>query len=496
MRESLRRLATTGAAYGAGAVAQKVIAVALLPLYTRYLSPADYGAAEVLLQTVLALVLLVRFGLIEAVFRFYFESHEPAARRQLIRAAMYFVAGAGGVTAALLAVTAGPVSEALLGHHDPELVRIAALGLWVLALGEVLMAVFRVEGRPGAYLGASGLSLVASVAATTWMVVFLDMGAEGLLLGNFAGTACILIALAYPQRAYLHGSSGGMLRPMLRFGAPTVPGEISLYAINVIDRVAIARIAGLAEAGLYGLAMKLSQASVLVAQAFQLAWAPLAYSIEDDDEARALYARVITYLALLGATIALATSLAAPWLARLLATPAFYEAHEAVALLSLAITLNTLYLALLVAVGRVYRTRVTIVPAVAGTAGNFLLLVLLVPRFGFVGAAAAAVGCYLVMLPLLYRWVRRVFPIPLEWRRLALAASLAGAVFAVGATQLGESGTLALCGRGALVVVFLVSLRLVGFFEPRELDHLRRLARRYRGGDVAVEASSSENSRW
>ena len=45
----LRRLATTGAAYTASSVISKLIAVALLPLYTRYLSPEDYGAAEVLI---------------------------------------------------------------------------------------------------------------------------------------------------------------------------------------------------------------------------------------------------------------------------------------------------------------------------------------------------------------------------------------------------------------------------------------------------------------
>ena len=44
----LRRLATTGAAYTAASILSKLIAVALLPLYTRYLTPADYGAAEVM----------------------------------------------------------------------------------------------------------------------------------------------------------------------------------------------------------------------------------------------------------------------------------------------------------------------------------------------------------------------------------------------------------------------------------------------------------------
>jgi O-antigen/teichoic acid export membrane protein len=72
MFEYVKRLATTGAAYTASSVVAKLIAVALLPVYTRYLTRADYGAAEVLLSTVGALSIFVRLGIFEAVLRFYY----------------------------------------------------------------------------------------------------------------------------------------------------------------------------------------------------------------------------------------------------------------------------------------------------------------------------------------------------------------------------------------------------------------------------------------
>jgi O-antigen/teichoic acid export membrane protein len=72
----LRRLATTGAAYTASSVISKLIAVALLPLYTRYLTPADYGAAEVLVTGVIAASIVIRLGIIEALLRFYYQSDE------------------------------------------------------------------------------------------------------------------------------------------------------------------------------------------------------------------------------------------------------------------------------------------------------------------------------------------------------------------------------------------------------------------------------------
>ena len=76
----LRRLATTGAAYTAASVVSKLIAVALLPLYTRYLSPTDYGAAEVMFASVVAASIVIRFGTIEALLRFYYKDGEDPGR--------------------------------------------------------------------------------------------------------------------------------------------------------------------------------------------------------------------------------------------------------------------------------------------------------------------------------------------------------------------------------------------------------------------------------
>ena len=68
----LRRLATTGFAYTASSVLSKLVAIALLPLYTSYLDPSDYGAAEVMITGVIAASIVVRLGVIEALMRFYY----------------------------------------------------------------------------------------------------------------------------------------------------------------------------------------------------------------------------------------------------------------------------------------------------------------------------------------------------------------------------------------------------------------------------------------
>ena len=85
---------------------------------------------------------------------------------------------------------------------------------------------------------------------------------------------------------------------MLRFGLPTVPAEVSVFALFFIDRLWLYRFASPEEAGLYSLSVKLAGVVVFTVRAFQYAWPPLAYSIADDAEAGRVYARVTTYYVL------------------------------------------------------------------------------------------------------------------------------------------------------------------------------------------------------
>ena len=174
---------------------------------------------------------------------------------------------------------------------------IAAGGLWVFTLYELMMALFRLDERARAYFTASFANVLLTIALTVWLVVVEDEGARGLLLGNFGGSAVDPrgAVLGAPRAASRSSRRRARLRPMLRFGLPTMPAELSLYALNFIDRVALVRLAGLAEAGLYALAVKFSQVVTVMVRGFNLAWPPLAYSIRDDDEARRAYSLIVTY---------------------------------------------------------------------------------------------------------------------------------------------------------------------------------------------------------
>jgi O-antigen/teichoic acid export membrane protein len=470
----LRRLATTGAAYTAASILSKLIAVALLPLYTRHLSLDDYGAAELLFAGVVSVSIVVRLGLIEAVLRFYYRDDEDPDR--IVGATFSGLFWCSTIVALVALPFAGSLSEALLGESAPGLVRISIGGLWVATMFEYLLTLYRLDERARAYFITTIANVIATIGLTVVLVVGVGDGARGLLLGSYLTGAVFVVAMMFSQRRRLTLIvDRPLLRRLLRFGLPTMPAEVSLYLLNFVDRLIIVQVKGLGEAGLYSLAVKFAQAVNVLVRGFQLAWPPLAYSIRDDDEARRTYATVIT-LFLAGCTwLVVGLWLLAEYLLRIFAAPKFLGAYEVVGLIAAAVTLYALYMVMVVILGRTGRTEYNLPAAIAALISNVVLNLLLVPPLGIVGAGLALVASYLVVIALMYWFTQRLFPVPYEWGRLARVLFAAAALVGLGEVVMPTAGFGGLVGRLFLALLYPVVLLASGFFTAEERGWLARL---------------------
>ncbi len=484
MRDYLKRLVTTGAAYQAADIVAKGLAVILLPLYTRHVHPKEYGAYQSLLVAIVMASILLRIGLGEAFVRFYFTDSDQERRARIARTVTAAVAWIS--TAAALAALAfsADLCQLLLGFRDAELMDCAILGVWAFTNLEMAYAQLRVDERARAYLYASMANVAMTVTFTVVLVVFLNQQARGLLLGNFGASAVVVLALwivlARARRFSLRLRFYD-IGAMLRFGAPTVPADASVYALQVVDRFYLFRVYSESAAGLYSIALQLATVVFLFVRGFQYAWPPLAYSIRNDREASRLYSLVTTYYVLATGSVVCAVALVGRWIVRLLAYSDYYGAYKALPWLALGWALYGLYPVLMVLAGRAGNTTRNFPAAAAGLAVNVALLLWLVPaggaNLGIAGAGLALCGAYLAMLTVLYTLTRSLFHVAFDWPRLALLVAIFAAVAVSGELLLPTSGLGALVSRVlwfALVPALLIATR---FFTARELRSARELVR-------------------
>jgi O-antigen/teichoic acid export membrane protein len=488
----LKRLLRSLVAYQVADVVSKFIALLLLPVYTRYISPAGYGVVELLGNGVIFISIVVRFGMIEAFLRFHFSDADQARRDALARRAVGFLLIATTLAAAVLAAAAGPLSQLVLGHRDTTIFLIAVLGLWSFTNLELAYALLRAEERVRAYAAASLINVLITIASSVVLVVGLGLGARGLLLGNYATSTLVLVGLWWTMRHRLaprRGMPAERLAALLRFGLPTVPAEASVYALSIVDRYYVYHHRGAPAAGLYSIAVKLAGAVAFIARAFMYAWPPLAYSVSDDAEAARLYGLVTTYYALISAWVVAGLTLLGRWVLRLLAAPAFYGGHRALPWLALGWAMYGLWVVFLVIAGRAKVTTRNFPAAFAGLAANIVLIVLLVPRLGIAGAGIALCGAYVVMLAVMHLLTRRAFRVAFEWRRLLQIVVVMGGIAVAGELLLPTRGSVGFLSRGAAFAAIPPALWVTRFAAPSELAQLRRLidagARRRRAHEPA-----------
>src|SRR5262249_11463087 len=126
-------------------------------------------------------------------------------------------------------------------------------------------------------------------------------------------------------------------------------------------------------------------------------------------------------------------------------------------------------------IGRTRRTQFNWVVSGAAAIVNVVLNVLLVPRYGMVGSAIAALGAYVALFGGMVLNAGRVYPVAYQWRRGLPATVVAAALSAVARVL-----EVPLAAALVLALAFPLALLPFGFYLPAELRRMRRLLPAFR----------------
>jgi O-antigen/teichoic acid export membrane protein len=473
------------AIYGIGGLVSRFLAVFMLPLYTSYVYPGDYGRIEILMSAMAVAVVVIRGGANFGFIRFYFLDKDPEYRRRLIRT-VFWAQMAYSTLALLLCVAfasqlAGWLSVAYSpGAHlqgsGTSLVIATGVLLWANANYAQMTNLFRAEQRSVAFSIATLANIAVTVGLTVILVVVYKEGPLGIIVGNLSGTLLVYLALlAYRREQLGLRFDRGLLRAMNRFGVPLMAAALAMWVTNFGDRFMLGKLLHgshrLVEVGQYALANKVSSAMVLLFTAFQMAWPAFAYSIEDEDEAKRAYAYVLTYLMFVAAWAAVGLSLFAPWIVHVLGhKPGYWPAAKAIPALAYSSVFFAGFIVVTIGAGRTRRTQFNWIAATAAAVLNFGLNLWLIPAYGMLGAAYATLVAY-VLLMVLRTWnAQKLYPVAYQWRRVAIVLLAAGAL-----TGVGEAFRHSLPLAFALTFAYPLLLAPLGFYLPAERKRIRRL---------------------
>jgi len=478
LRGHLRKLLAQSAIYGTADVFTNVVSFLLLPLFTRFLSPADYGVLGVLLLFSAMAKILFRMGLDGAFFRVYYDQKGEAGQRRLAGTVALFAAGAGSLLLGGVVLWAGPLTRLLFSPASPpeSWVVLAAADIYLGVFAFIPLNLLRIQDRPGLFSAFSVTRHTLHIGLKVVLVVR-GWGVPGILWSNVIATGVFSLALLpiLVRHASLRFSPQ-LLRETMRFGLRKVPHGVMIQVQNLIDRRHLLAFVDLSQVGVYHAGYMIGTAVKFALSAFEPAWQPFVYAQLRKPDAATTLARIVTYAFASFVSVGLGVAVLSRELVQLMTAPEFHAAAGIVPVVTLAYVLHGTFL--LTSIGIAIRKKTGYYPFITAIAAtcNISANLLLIPRIGMMGAAWATVLSYGVMAALGLWISQRLYPMPLEWPRLGRVTGAAAACYLL--SLLAPQALLpALLVKCVTLASFPVWLLASGFLRPSEKEWLGRRLR-------------------
>lgn len=441
----LRRLFHLSLAYGTADVLAQGINLLLLPLYTSYLTPADYGALALLLLLSTLLKILFRAGLDSGFMRIHYDLKDAEARARFAGTVSLFSASLSTAGFVLFWLFSPLVSRALLGSPEQTLwVRLVAFDLLASSFAFVPLALLRIEER-AALFSTYSLSRHATNTVLKVLLVVAGFGVTGVLISDAAASVVLSLGLLFQLRPRARWAfDWPPLREALRFGLPKIPHGLLVQALNLADRRILDSYVPRAEVGVYQMGSNFASAMKFPLSAFEPAWQPFVFDHARRENGARDIGLVASRMCVVFIAVAASLCLILPDLLKVvIRNVAYHGAAPVVPILVLASLFQGLFLlsSIGISISKAARYYPMITAAAAGL--NIGLNLWLVPAHGVMAASWATVAGYALMALLGAIISKKLYPIPLQWPRITGAFAAGTACFLAGeALGLGLTGSL------------------------------------------------------
>jgi len=457
LRELLKKIGRNSLIYSLGGVLQRIIGLLLVPVYTYYLSPTDYGTIELLDLTSYVVAMFVGFGLGSAVVRFYYDCEERAERNEVISTAILFTVPANAAMVVVLHALGAPISRLVFGTTgNAHFFNLVFLSLAFSILNGVLLSYVRAKQQSALFVAVSVFQLVLGLGLNVYLIAGRRLGVLGALYSGVVTQAIIAAVLLWMTlREVGLRISGRKLKGMLRFGAPLIPAGVGMFVLNFADRFFLRRYSSLAVVGTYALGYKIGMSlNALLLTPFYLFWSAYMYEVAQKENAKELFARVFEYLTFVLLAGALGLSLLGRDAVSVLAPAGYGAASQIVPIIALAYVFSGLYYYFQMAMAFSKQTEFRAYAVGASAALNILLNFLLIPRYGAAGAAWATLISFAALAGLCLYLSQRLYPIAYRFGRAAKAMLAGGAIFSCSRLLRPHSLPLGIVWHAALLCCF------------------------------------------
>ncbi|NWK55160.1 oligosaccharide flippase family protein [Verrucomicrobiaceae bacterium N1E253] len=268
-------VAKNGSIYLGSRVGTKILSFLMLPVWTTFLSPEQYGVIGLIVAYSGMVGALLLLGLPSAIVRHYHDYDDQWSG--YIKTIFGYALGI-----LFLVYMTMWMTDIILQEAAPDIIGRYRNVFWITLTGGVLtqlsIAGVQAERASKQFIIGNFISYLVGVTLSLLFVIYFRMGAEGFLYGMGTGT---LVGVAYMvsnrREKWLFGGGAihaQYLKKGMKYGALLLPTALSGWAINFLGRIIVERYSGLQEVGLFSFAGNLAMVMSFIMISLVQAWSP------------------------------------------------------------------------------------------------------------------------------------------------------------------------------------------------------------------------------
>lgn len=468
----LKKLAGQTAIYGLSSIIGRLLNYLLVPLYTRYFLPSEYGVVTEVYAYVAFLVIMLTYGMETAFFRFSKKEHEEnkvysTTLISLIISSSFFIG--------IILFNSGSVASWMGYEGHSEYIEWFAIIIGLDAVSSISFAYLRAQNKALQFALIRLINIFVNIGLNVYFIVYKEFGIEYIFIANLIASIISLLLLSPVMLKSAWRFDKILWRKMMIYALPLLVAGLAGVINETLDRVLLKHLLSestnsLAEIGLYGAFYKLSIIMVLFIQTFRYAAEPFFFSQEKTDNAKENYALIMKYFIIIAAAIFLIVTTYYNFIIKFLGSNYHNDrGFLVVSVLLLANLFLGIYYNLSVWYKLTEQTRYGAYLSIFGATITIALNFMLIPKIGFLGCAWATLICYFCMTMTSYLIGKKYYPIPYELSKIGFYLLLMIILF-IAAQKL----SLGMLVNSIYILIFVV---IVVFVEKTTLKTTRKQIR-------------------
>ena len=458
----------------------KFVGFLLLPLITTYLTPKEYGIWIVFEVTINILSQILTLGQPAAYLRYYYSTQHSPTIKQYFTSQLLFI---GGLVFLLFFAVTSSLPYWVQIFSNPALFKnLIFLSLIIISLrilNSFLLSDLRARQKPLGYSLIVILQALVLLGSTWTFLKVMRLQIVSIFYGHFVSNIIIFILLALliiPKRISFSVNLT-YLKKAVEYGWPLVFGSIGWMLLNMGDRYVLKYLTNYAQTGLYGFAYKIGQLPFyFIVQPFLVAYHPLAFKWYEHEKDTTYFAKIFLYITIVLMLLSLPIVLWADYVVQIL-TPkqAYWEVYSVIGIIAFGYLWTAGTQVINVAYSIKKKTKIIASLSLGIAILNILLNFILIPPYGYKGAAVATAISFLIQFFISFRIANRLFPVPYEVKKYFLMIIVWFAIVLINRIVLLDSVVKVFVIRIILFITFPMVLYKLQLFNKGDLKALLQL---------------------